>query len=73
MTLPDTPTRSDLIDRFAAVLPRVPEGLLIRPAMVDWHRGLSQNDVPLTPEYIRDAQANLEWIEDALKRMDNGN
>jgi hypothetical protein len=69
MILPTTPSRADLINRFAAVLPRVPEGLLSKPAMVDWHRGLSQNDVPLTPEYIRDAQADLEWIEDALKRI----
>jgi hypothetical protein len=62
-------TREELADQFAAILPRIPQRHHARPAMQSWHDGLTQDRVPLTADYLADAQCNLEWMESALERI----
>jgi hypothetical protein len=69
MILPTTPSRAELTARAGQCLNRLSDASFHRRSLTEW-RNLLASGFPLTPDTIITARQNVEWMEDALKRME---
>jgi len=70
MILPSTPSRAELTARAGQCLNRMKPDSFHRRILSEWRDILASPRAVLTQDMVISARQAVEWMEDALKRME---